>query len=83
MKKNNKLEEIFLYHNVLKEICNKYENDLKPYFDPGNDYQRKMWNDITTKLSKAKTYYDIVFEEMENMAFSEVEDNFFTKGKEV
>lgn len=74
--KINKLEDVLLYHNVLKAICDKYEKDLKPYYDPSNNFQMKMWNDINAKLSKAKTYYDIVFEIMEDKVYSEIDSEF-------
>lgn len=73
--KNMPLQHLLIYKDALEALSAKYERDLIPLYgmasQPGmQTQQEKEW---TVKLTKIKGYLSAVYQEIEYIAFRELE----------
>ena len=83
--KNMPLQQLLIYKDALEALRSKYEQDLIPLYGmatkPGmQTQQQKEW---TVKLTKIKGYLSAVYQEIEYIAFRELEVEDSNANKEL
>lgn len=83
--KNMPLQQLLIYKDALEALSAKYERDLIPLYgmvsQPGiQTQQQKEW---TVKLTKIKGYLSAVYQEIEYIAFMELEEEDSNTDKEL
>ena len=66
------VDDLYHYYGMLNSICGKYEDDLRPYFNPSTKNDVDRWNSIKNKLDFVSLYRNIVFEELKEKIINEL-----------
>lgn len=69
------LNELLMYHQALKEICNNYEYNIRPLYNSHNPNDKKRWIEINNQYQHAKMYYDLVINALTYKSFNGL-DNY-------
>lgn len=69
------LEELLMYHQALKEICERYEFERRPLYNSTNPKDQARWVEINNELQFSKKYYDVVMNAMKYKCYNDL-DNY-------
>ena len=69
------LSELLLYFNALKEICGKYEGELRPLYNSTSQSDRTRWVVINNEYQHARMYFDVVLNAMKYKVYNGL-DNY-------
>ena len=69
------MAQLLEYYNALNAVCDRYDFEIKPYFNSQNPNEQLKWREINDKLVKAKSYRNMVLDIMQDKSFNEL-DNY-------
>lgn len=68
------IEKLYTYYNILNCICEKYEHDLRPYYNPVTNSDIAKWNKIKGMLDSVDYYRIAVFEKLKEKTISSLNE---------